>query len=352
MTKTLGIPSESSEPIIQLRPDTAILRIDDEIIQIGTSPGHSFILTNLSAEDEVWLRRLAREDTKSPVSSKIDSPHRRQRKRTSAKARENTPAETTSSLTTNQKMIVRLLEHYELLVDDEQGTISSTRIRLSGLDKVGIILTRLLPEIGIKYLDLRDKRQIDINVEDLFSASDRGIPREAALQKELSHKGIYTSKLSDPDLTILICDRTIDHFQAGLLLNQDNTFIPVTIDDRSIMVGPLIIPGFTCCHVCLGHHRSMTHANWPYVREMLRKLPPASPSLPLATCVASFTVNLISSIYKNKSKHQAFSGSTLTDPSWFKGLSWRFHEGGIETIRWEPHPDCSCQMNPSPDDVP
>lgn len=301
----------------RVRQGTVVLSLDRGVLQVGTSPGHSFVLTHISSEDEKWLRDLTA-PTRTP-------------RRAANTLRGGSPS---------REAIVDLLQGHDLLVRSPQRPgPADLCMRITGLDRIGIPLARTLRTIGVTHLDLRDRRTIDHEVEYLFPPGARGLSRQRILQEEMRGRNCFLSRQSDSHLVVSVENRVVDHARAGLLLGRDISHLPIVVDDRSIQVGPLCIPERTCCLLCLDFHRTDALPEWPTLREQLRHCPAPPPSPAMAATAASLAVQMIESVVTAASPRAA---SAHGDPNWYHGLAWRVFEGGIEQLRWDPHPKCSC----------
>lgn len=316
---------EKTELVQQVRGGTVMLSIEDGMLQVGSSPGHSFVVTNISVEDERWLRSLLRRgSTASAPSTECGNNH-----------------DSGVALTDRRKALLLLLQqHGLLLAPPRQLTFGQLRIRITGLDRVGIPLVRTLWTMGARHLDLRDRRTIDSEVEYLFPAAEKGTSRVETLWKEIRGSKMYLSRQSSPHLTISMENRVIDHGRAGLSLGQDISHLPIIVDDRSIQVGPVFIPSLTCCHLCLDYHQMDRLPGWPVLREAIRIDRAPRPSPALAGAAASLAAQMIDSMLTPVTPAAA---NPTEDPHWYRGLALRVFEGGVEELRWDPHPRCQCR---------
>ena len=303
-----------------IRKGTFMHQFMDGPFQVGSVPEHTVMFNDLTGDEVEWIKSLRAEEAAQQRSSR----------------RNASPAK--SGLTERQAEILRLLGAAGLLGPDEDP-LSRLRIRLVGLDRVGVLLARLLARAGVRRLELRDPRRVDSDVEDYFPSDAKGLVRDRYLRKEFRDRyGLVAGRLSNPDLVITCNSRVWDHADAGLLINQDLNHLPITVDDRSIRIGPLIAPGLTACAVCVDMHLRDQMPEWAETHLALGRYLPVAPWHGLATAAAGLAATMVDSAARGLPLAPPAAMSPVAGTSY----SWRITPVGVETETWTAHPRCGC----------
>ncbi len=285
-----------------VREGTVILEFGDQLIQVGSSPGHSFAVMGLDPFTTTWLKQLLRLRV--------------------------VPAST--GLTNEQSHLVDLLRRHGL-IEDTSNPLAKVRLRLVGLDRTGISVALALKRAGARYLDVRGSGIVDRGLTELLPGATPGQDRRSSVLEELGSPSMYLGRQALPDLALSVEQRVLDIHRGAHFLQRDVPHLPIVLDDRSVQVGPLLTPGSGACYLCLEHHRRDIIPSWPQIRRQLETAPPAPVELSLSQVVANFVAHLVAEI--------ARSG---TDDGWYRATSWCLSDRGVQTARWEPHPLCGC----------
>ena len=321
----------------QLREGTFVHQVSPELFQVGSTPEHAVLFSDLTEEEKDWLRSLL------PKGRVIPG-------RQSGRGNQSAGG----SLTERQQEMLLLLENASLL-GPEPNPLPRLRIRIVGLDRVGILLSRLLVAAGIRHLDLRDSSRVNAEVENLFPADAKGLVRARILQQELAKdKKLRLGRITYPDLVVTCNSRVWDHARSGLLLSHDVNHLPIVTDDRSIQVGPFIAPGITACAVCVDMHVRDAFPTWPDTHLALRNATPVTPSHHMAATAAGLAASMIESVALGIpiTPGRGTSSRDPEDPQQEGNLppgagsatshSWRVTQRGVQTRTWTRHPDCGC----------
>lgn len=312
-----------------LVPGTLVHEIENGIIQVGSNSKHSVLFSGLSNTEVTWLKSLR--DVPFRGSS---SGHRMG-----------------ADLTSRQEEALRLLDAAGLLESDEDN-LRKLRIRVVGLNDVGIRIARILAEARLKHLEVRDPRFVDSDCELLFPSSAKGQPRERAMREMIRDISPNTclGKIAVPDLVIVCSERTIDFGVVGLLLSHDTPHVPVVSDDRLITVGPLVVPGQTACALCSELHTADQMPGLGYFADSLRQSGMCRPVPFISTMAAGAVVNIIDAVATNR-----FPGPRIASNSHLRTHSsttaptplLRITTDGIATEYVVPHSECGCVgLNP------
>lgn len=298
----------------RVREGTVVFSWGGGLTQVGTSPEHSFTLVGLDADLEWWLRKHL----------------------------DGTPLPASRKLTAAQKRVVRQMRHHGLVESGASSALSRLRIRIMGLDRITIPLTRTLVAQGARFLDLRDSQIVNDEVSYLFPLGDQGSTRHACLKAELVPRGALLGKSTHPQLIVTTESHLIEPLRAGNLLYRDTPQLPIILDDRSIQVGPLLVPGSTPCFECLDLHRQEQLPRWPELRAHLLQQRPPEPEPALASLAAGLAANVIGSALMPPPPSAAVESTDASHRPWYSGTAWRVHETGVECLHWDHHPQCGC----------
>lgn len=304
---------------------TLVHEVSAGMVQVGSNPTHSVVFSGLSPIEVAWLRSLT--DPKN------------QRARTG-----------TTTYSERQVEALRMLDAAGLLTP-EGNPMHKLKVRVGQMDEVGVRVAKLLAESGVAGIEIQDGGRVDVHTESLFPAECKGMPRALSVRrmvKEIAPR-VCTGKVAVPDVAVVCSDRVFDHGLLGSLLSFDTVHIPVVSDDRSIVVGPLVIPGCTPCALCLDLHCRDKAPGWEKRRESL-ELTGAAPSSPhLATVAAGLAVGLISTVAGGGAR-AAWVAASQASRDWGERVAqesaaspiYRVTDTGVETHACFPHPECGC----------
>lgn len=307
-----------------LRPRTFVAEVTPGRLQVGSTPPHTVVFSDLSAREVAWVRGL-----RVPLAGKGGSKERR-------------PRVTSESLTARQREILRMLDAADLLTA-EPSPLSSLHVQVIGLDAVGIQVARFLAEEGVKTLELRDRRRVDASIERFFDSSAPGRLRQTALADSLRvhHRAVRIGASGTPDLTVVCGHNTWDHGAMGRLISEDLAHLPIVERDREVQVGPVIVPGRTGCALCIDLSRQDAFPLW--ARTSLALAGTRRPHTPdyLSVGSAGLAVSLIIC---------SLTGTVPTGASRPPGLGGASHSftvsaSGVTTQEWFPHPACACHAD-------
>ncbi len=304
----------------RLRPGTLIHELEDGLVQVGSHPNHSLLLSGLTPIELGWLRSLVTKKAKGP------------------------------DLSERQNEILTLLDAAGLLTELTEP-MRGLNLCVHGLDEVGIRVARLLAESQVRKLSVRGEGFVNASTEALFPPSLKGLPIEEATKALVRQicPTTATGKQPLPDVVVTCQARVLDHGILGMLLSQDTVHIPVVTDDRSITVGPLVLPGHTACGLCHELHVRDATPSWPKIRGSLGATE-AIPAIPyMATIAAGLVVSLIDAV----ASLGAAAAATLTAalnkddpgqplPTQMVTPVYRISAHGVEASVCQPHPDCGC----------
>ncbi len=304
----------------KLRPDTFVHELSPGVLQVGSRPDSMVILSNLTAADVAWVHGM-----------------RVPRPRSQARTRR-------TRVTKKQRELLGYLEAAGLVAPPDDA-LARLHVRVVGLDSVGARVARLLAEGGVAALDLQDRASVDAHVENAYSNEAAGLVRQTALRAQIikQHPEVRVGAITEPDLVVVCGKRAWDHGTMGRLLSQDRTHLPVTQDNQSVTVGPLVAPGVTACALCVDLHKQDAQPLWAKAAFAMAAAPRASAPDYLAMAAAGLTVAMVEAVASG----QPLEGDVeplgrIGGPS----QSWTVTMRGVQKERWTPHPRCTCSSEP------
>lgn len=170
--------------------------------------------------------------------------------------------------------------------------------------------------------------------------SDIGLPRSVAAERAVlaAAPGTRTGRLParrQPDLVVLTDVIVPDPALSGALCAAGIPHLLVRASEGIGVVGPLVIPGRTCCLRCVDLHRTDADPCWPALATQLAAR--AQPSdLATATATAAFAVGQVL-----RALHQS-GFSAHEPPTWGAAVEIDVFEGQSSRTTWPPHPRCVC----------
>lgn len=202
-------------------------------------------------------------------------------------------------------------------------------VGISGLGPLGITLTRKLVACGIKTLILRDRDKVktrDLCVyKDTFLGAIRQdvAPLVLGVNKQLPHQAV--------SIEIAISSYLTNPAWAKACIKKGLPHLPLIKRETEIEVGPLFIPGSTCCLHCQHLAKREADPEWPQLAAQLACADPVMTDTSLAEYASAFAVREILNY---------LSGLPIS----LTGASWIFNLADpLPQVRqWHPHPQCGC----------
>ncbi|MGO3795545.1 MAG: hypothetical protein ACTJGR_00290 [Pauljensenia sp.] len=153
-------------------------------------------------------------------------------------------------------------------------------VRLEGIDVITLAAAQLLVQVGVRRFDLIDSRQVDLPLAGVLPTGSLGTPRTSAVAAVLAGLSAHvsTGRLASPDMVIVSASRSCDPSTVGVLMAEDQEHLLVVQRERSITVGPRVVPGRTPCSHCVELHLSDRDPRWPFVMEEVRVCPLPAPT--------------------------------------------------------------------------
>lgn len=202
-------------------------------------------------------------------------------------------------------------------------------VGISGLGPLGITLTRKLVACGITSLILRD--QATVKTRDLCVYKDEYLgavrqdvaPLVLGVNQQLPNKAVT--------IEVAISSYLTNPAWAKACINSGVPHLPIIKRETEIEVGPLFIPGRTCCLHCQHLAKRDADPEWPRIAAQLACADPVMADTSLAEYATAFAVREILNY---------LSGLPLS----LTGASWIFNLADpLPQLRqWQPHPQCGC----------
>jgi bacteriocin biosynthesis cyclodehydratase domain-containing protein len=154
-----------------------------------------------------------------------------------------------------------------------------------------------------------------------------------------------SSSVSDEptDLGIVVGHYVLDPESYGFWLRRDTPHLPVVFGDESVLIGPMVEPGYTPCLYCLEHYRRDEDASWSAIASQLWGRRASSETALVSSEVAARVARLVLARLDSGRR----SGRSLA------ARSFRLSVESGEVLRrdWSPHPDCGCVALPGADSL-
>ena len=213
--------------------------------------------------------------------------------------------------------------------DSAIKTREQALVGVSGLGPLGITLTRKLVACGIHSLILRDQskvktRDLCVYKDDYLGAMRQDVaPLVLGVNKQLPNKAVTIEVAINSYLTTPAW--------AKACINRGVPHLPIIKRETEIEVGPLFIPGTTCCLHCQHLAKRDADPEWPRIAAQLACVAPVMVDTALAEYASAFAVREILNY---------LSGLPLS----LTGASWIFNLADpLPQLRqWQPHPQCGC----------
>jgi len=185
-------------------------------------------------------------------------------------------------------------------------------VRLAGHGALAAEVGRLLESCSLGVL-----------LEDADSAAAAGRDR---VDGAVAHVGVAVGGLV-PDPVVV-----------SEWLRRDVPHVLVRVGDRSVRVGPVVVPGVTACARCLHLHEGDADRAWPAIAGQLTVLPVAAPPLLVLRDAAVRTVRRVLSLTRQ--------GVDVGEPGPAEVTRIDLESSEVSSSVVLPHPDCGCGAPP------
>lgn len=137
-----------------------------------------------------------------------------------------------------------------------------------------------------------------------------------------------------PPSVVVLAGRTApDPARAAQLVTSLIPHLAVSVSPARVVVGPLVLPGRSCCLNCIDRHRTDADPGWPAVARALRELailPGALATQVAAELAAGQVLDLLDGQHRPDTVNASVE-RILGSPQ-------------VRRRRWPVHPDCGCHL--------
>ncbi|MCI0688527.1 MAG: ThiF family adenylyltransferase [Sporichthyaceae bacterium] len=221
-------------------------------------------------------------------------------------------------------------------------------VTIHGAGRVGASLACLLAAAGVGHVVVFDHGRVRLS--DLapggLTRGQVGTQRATATATALRRvaPAVHTrlpGRRNHPDLAVFAAVGAPDHGTAASLRRAGVPHLTTSIRETTGVVGPLVLPGQSCCVRCLDLHRSDRDPDWPRVAAQLSS--PVHPARSLAGGPAC-DIGLAAAVAAQTALHVlAFLDGELP-PSVNGTIEISLPYGLTRRRSWQPHPGCDCRQ--------
>ena len=222
---------------------------------------------------------------------------------------------------------------------------AAARIVVIGGRRIAPALASILTASGIRRISLVQPGIV--TTTDLVpggpTADDLGRPRLDATSDALGRAaaGVSATPLLSgdrPDLVVLTEPEHADGERARMLMRTATPFLPVSLQERRVVIGPFVKPGESSCLSCQEAVRRDLDSSWPTVDAQLR-IAPAIPGdggeTPLVMLGAALAAVQVLQWVDDERLPETINAT----------LEISLPELVLERRYWPRHETCSCRMN-------
>jgi bacteriocin biosynthesis cyclodehydratase domain-containing protein len=219
-------------------------------------------------------------------------------------------------------------------------------VEVRGASRVGSAVATLLAAAGIGRVSVADPLPVglaDVGPTGLL-LPDVGGSREVAARERVrtvapSARATRSTGPATPELVVLAPPTGPDQTLVATWSRRSTPHLLAFVRETTGVVGPLVVPGETCCLFCLDLHRRDLDPGWPVIAAQLGRGPANQAcDVGLATLVAA------------QAALQALAYVDGSDPVVLDGtLETSLSTGLTRRRSWSPHPTCGCRWVPESD---
>jgi bacteriocin biosynthesis cyclodehydratase domain-containing protein len=197
-------------------------------------------------------------------------------------------------------------------------------VRLAGRGALADEVGRVLESCGLGVL-LEDGES---------AASAASTPGRGRVDGARQHVGVVVGGLA------------LDPVVVSEWLRRDVPHVLVRVGDRSVRVGPVVVPGVTACARCLHLHDGDRDGAWPAIAGQLATLPVAAPPLLVLRDAAVRTVRRVLAATTSPAGDAVDGDGRVngSEPAEVVRIDLDTYEVSSSVVR--PHPGCGCGAPP------
>lgn len=227
--------------------------------------------------------------------------------------------------------------YWERLTGDGAAVMAArtaARVRVVGLDRLGMNLAMALATAGIGTLFVEDPSPVGESDLGVFQPWDlgRGRAGQAVAHLRTVRPGLRTSaRDATCDVVVVVSTGVADPVRLRPLVRAGVTHLPVVVGEVDVVVGPFVEAGRGPCARCLDLHRTTADPCWPAIATQLRTAAPTRTEAGLAQVGAALAAHQVLAHVDGRAV--GVRGATLAANSL---------EPVPELRAWTAHPDCEC----------
>lgn len=230
-------------------------------------------------------------------------------------------------------------------------------VRVEGAGRVGAGAAALLAAAGVGRLQVEDPEPVGpadttpagARLRD--TGRRRDVACEAALERHLDHHAPLADAHTDraprpgrpeqtaahgPDVVVLAPVQGLARGAAQALVRERTPHLLARVEGAHAVVGPLVLPGQTCCLHCTDLHRAARDPAWPRLLAQAESRPVGDLACDVALAAlaaAQVAVQVLALL--DGAMPAAVSGT----------LETTLPDGLTRRRTWSPHPGCGCQWD-------
>ncbi|WP_146107969.1 TOMM precursor leader peptide-binding protein [Actinokineospora auranticolor] len=220
-------------------------------------------------------------------------------------------------------------------------------VEVRGDGRLAVAVACLLAQAGVGHVTVRASGVVtaaEVGAE--LRTDDVGRARRAAAHDAVrrADPSVNTRGFTNvrPDLVLLTDALVPDPVVVAGLAERGLPHLCVSSRDGEGLVGPLVVPGLSCCVRCLDHHRARADPCWPLVAAQL-----AGRSQPADLATAHVTAGVAAA---QALRAVAWLRDPWTPPpsTWNATVAVDAFAATLRRTAWEPHPECVCRAATRP----
>lgn len=217
-------------------------------------------------------------------------------------------------------------------------------VRVVGAGRVGAQVALLLGAAGVGRVAVDDPE--DTGGADLAPGGlrprDLGRARADAVQDRLPPHARMTS--DQPPALVVLAPTGAGRPDAAELVRAGTPHLLVAVRETTAVVGPLVLPGLTCCLGCLDHHRAERDPAWPVVAAQLDRRGRAGPGGRAGTDACDVALAGLAAALAALQALAWLDAPVCGPPPATAGgtLELALPDWRVRRRSWAVHPSCSC----------
>jgi hypothetical protein len=347
----------------RLLPGLPVLHRTHDELQIGTDPRHAIVLSGIAEPLVTLLHTLDGRDTAAELSARAGPENRAALDQLLADlaslglVEDAIPPEVSIDGAPAVGVPARLAADSSWwALRTAQGRVDAHARRhgaamvIHGGGRVAASLATLLAAAGVGWI--HSVAAGTVTPEEVgcgYLEEDVGLPRAAALRRAVLRGAPATNtaplpRQRKPDLVLLADTVVPDPQLTNELFVAGAVQMQVWAGEGTGVVGPLIVPGRSCCLRCIDLHKADADQAWPTLATQLAgHAQPAD--LASAQASAAFAVTQALRVLDGPRIGGLPWRGIAELPVWGTAIEIDTFTGAISRTSWQPHPRCACGRN-------